>query len=210
MSEEKEVNKPIVGLPLSEDYQEMGLKYDPSQTPPQKKDKKKGKQVMADFDATLDLDGQGKPIYRGSLPFRTQKLVTFAGATSDGIGDESGSGNPNTIFTVTGVVKLKLLAVCKAALVAGAGAPTYKVGISGSTALFIASTTASLLIAGEIWHDATPDAKTELESVLVERLLSDGQDIIGTVANSNDINTGGIDLYALWAPLSDNGLILPA
>lgn len=161
-------------------------------------------------DAVLDLDANGRPVYRGELPFRVKKTVTFAGATVNGIGDVDGTNNPNTIFTVTGVVKLKLLAVCTVNLVEGAGAPTYEVGISGSTGLFIATTTASLIDANEIWHDNSPDAMTELESVLVQRLLSNGQDIIGTVGNANNINTGAIDFYALWAPLSDNGLILPA
>jgi hypothetical protein len=41
----KEKKQPIVGLPLSSDYQEGGIKYDPSQLKPPRKrtPKKKGK-----------------------------------------------------------------------------------------------------------------------------------------------------------------------
>jgi len=43
MTEKQPKKQPIVGLPLSEDYQEGGIKYDPSQLAPKKKTSKKEK-----------------------------------------------------------------------------------------------------------------------------------------------------------------------
>jgi len=40
-SKKRKAKKKIVGLPLSEDYQAHGLKYDPSQLAPKKKASKK-------------------------------------------------------------------------------------------------------------------------------------------------------------------------
>ena len=94
------------------------------------------------------------------------KSVVFDGATTNDIGDFDGTGNPATLFTVTGVVLVKLFARCTTN-VAGASA-TIAVGTALSNAALIASTTATNLAANELWHDATPDASIELSSVLTE------------------------------------------
>lgn len=43
MANNQRPKEKIVGLPLSEDYRESGIKYDPSQLAPKKSSKKKGK-----------------------------------------------------------------------------------------------------------------------------------------------------------------------
>ena len=135
--------------------------------------------------------------------------ITFAGGTEHGIGDYDGLGNPFTIFTITGVVIVRLLAVCKTLLGAGATA-TLEVGIVGNTALLIAQTAADAIDANEIWHDATPDAATELASVIsASRILANGQDIIGTVGTAN-ITSGVIDFYLWVRPVSEDSAIVPA
>ena len=106
----------------------------------------------------------------------------------------------NVLFSVTGTVLLRVLAVCKT-LIAGASS-TIEVGIDGNTAKLIAQITATNLIAGEIWHDASPDSKVELSSVLAENIVSD--DVILTVATAN-VTSGVIKFIALWYPLSKDG-----
>ena len=88
------------------------------------------------------------------------KTVTFAGGTTNDMGDFDGTGNPYTLFRVTGTVLMKLFAVCTADL-AGASA-TLEIGTALSTAGLIAQTTATNIDNNEIWHDATPDASIEL------------------------------------------------
>ena len=70
---------------------------------------------------------------------RVRKSIVFAGATGNGIGDESGSGNPADIFTVTGSVKVRLYAICTNNLSFAANA-TIEVGISGNTGVLITTT----------------------------------------------------------------------
>lgn len=135
------------------------------------------------------------------------KTMTFAGGTANDPGDYDGTGNPATLFTVSGTVIVRLIAICDVDL-AGASA-TLEVGITGSTAALIALTTATNIDAGEIWHDATPDAKIELDSVSTAKILADGQDIIQTAKTAN-ITGGKITYYCLWRPISDGASVVAA
>jgi len=132
--------------------------------------------------------------------------VTFAGGTANNLGDYDGTGNPATLFTITGSVLLRLLAICTTSL-AGTSA-TVEVGTALSTAGLIALTTATEIDINEIWHDATtPDSSIELSSVLTEKIVS--QDVIQTVKTAN-ITAGVIKYIALYYPLSSDGSVVAA
>lgn len=128
------------------------------------------------------------------------KTVTFAGGTTNDIGDFDGTGNPATLFTVTGTVLVKLFAVCTVNLT-GASA-TVEVGTALSTAGLLAQTTGTNIDANEIWHDNSPDASIELSSVLTEKVVN--QDIIQTVATAN-VTAGALTYHCIWKPISADG-----
>jgi len=159
------------------------------------------------MDHVFPTDSQGNPLANTDWGFKAEKDMTFAGGTTNDPGDYDGTGNPATLFTVTGTVLVRLLAVCETSL-AGASA-TLEVGITGNTAGLIAQTTGTDIDVGEIWHDATPDAKVELSSVLSENILANGSDIIQTVATAN-LTAGKIKYVAIWYPLSKDGSVVPA
>lgn len=148
--------------------------------------------------------GQQYEVMAGVGPFES-KTITFDGGTTNAIGDHDGTGDPFTIFTVTGTVKVKIFARCTTNL-AGASA-TLEVGTALTTAGLIAQTTATDIDANEIWHDATPDASVELDSVLTWKIVS--QNIIGTVATAN-ITGGVIEFVCYWIPLSADGKVVAA
>ncbi len=133
-----------------------------------------------------------------------KKTITFDGGTLNGIGDADGTNNPFDIFTVTGNVIVKVIGVCTTDLV-GASA-TISVGVTADTDGILPTTTAPDITAGEIWHDATPDSPIELSSVMVEKIIANGADIIGTVASA-DITAGVIDFICLWKPISEDGRV---
>lgn len=133
------------------------------------------------------------------------KTMTFAGGTTNDPGDYDGTGNPATLFTVTGTVKMKLFGICSVDLV-GASA-TVSVGTALSNAGLIASTTATNIDANEIWHDNSPDASVELSTILTEKIVS--QNVIQTVGTAN-ITAGSITYYCLWKPLSPNSSVVAA
>lgn len=147
----------------------------------------------------LPKDADGVPVGFAD-GFVAHKQITFAGGTTNAIGDHDGTGDPFTIFTVTGLVVARIFGFCKTDL-AGASA-TLEVGTAKGTAAIIAQSTATDIDANEIWHDATPDASVEALTVAPQEII--GQNVIGTVATAN-ITGGVIDFYALWYPLSPDG-----
>lgn len=148
----------------------------------------------------------GAPVTDFKYSLQAVKSVTFDGATTNDIGDYDGTGNPATLFTVTGPVLIEVVGYPSVDLT-GATA-TLEVGITGATAQFIAQTTGTDIDAGEIWHDASPDAKVEASTVMVQQLLND-TDIIQTVGTAN-ITAGAITYVAYWYPLSPDASVVAA
>lgn len=148
----------------------------------------------------LPKDGDGNVVEPTDWGFTAKKSITFAGGTANAIGDHDGTGDPFTIFTVTGLVKMRIFGFVTTNL-AGASA-TLEVGTAKSTASLIALTTGTDLDANEIWHDNAPDTSVEAITVAPEYLV--GQDVIGTVKTAN-ITSGVIDFYAVWYPVSPDG-----
>lgn len=71
------------------------------------------------------------------------KAITYIGATTGAIG-------ATTLFTVTGVVGVRLLAVVSGVDITGAG--LIEAGVAGNTAALLAQTTGTTLDVGEIWR----------------------------------------------------------
>jgi hypothetical protein len=124
--------------------------------------------------------------------------------------DDTGAQAAYTIFTITGDVLMQTFGICDVALTSG-GAATIELGVAGNTAILIAQTTATALIANEIWHDATPTTTVEQLDVMGSRefVIANGQDAILTIGGA-DLTAGDIDFYALWTPLSADGLVVAA
>jgi len=164
------------------------------------------------FLTNIDIDASFKPI-GGELPCTTKKTITFAGGTTDALGDEGGALDPFTIFTVTGLIKCSLIGVCTSDLT-GANA-TLEVGISGNTAILGAQITGTALDAGELHlGDTTPATSFIIgeEQAAADNLpiyLLNGNDIIGTVGTA-DITGGVIDYYLYWRPMSSDAEVAAA
>lgn len=133
----------------------------------------------------------------------TSTPSAFTGGTADTRGDQGGTGNPRTLFTVTGTVAMKLFGICTVDL-AGVGG-TLSVGTALSTAGLIALTTATDIDANEIWHDATPDASIELSSIATEKIVQ--QNVIETVGTA-DITSGNVKYICLWKALTPNATVV--
>ena len=153
----------------------------------------------------MPVDGGGYPIIDSYWGSSVEKEITFTGGTANTIGDYDGDGNPFDIFKVTGVVLMKVMAICDTDLV-GASA-TLAIGVAGSTASIIAQTTGTDIDVGKIWHDATPDSKIEASSVLGENIVA--SDVIGTVGTAN-ITAGKIKFVAYWLPLTNGSSVVAA
>lgn len=111
------------------------------------------------------------------------------------------------LFTVTGDVIVRVIVVVKTN-VASVGGCNGEVGIVGATDAIIATTDLTLLAAGEIWHDTTPDAKIEALSTMRDFIITTDGDMALTLSAQAD--SGAVTFYCLWAHLSDDGAVTPA
>lgn len=126
----------------------------------------------------------------------------FAGGTTNAHGDFDGTGNPYTLFTVTGIVEVSVIGHCTT-LLDGATA-TLEVGVTGLTAGLIAQTTATDIDLNEFWVDTAPAIAEAWPTPKIIRLS-----IIETVGTAN-ITSGGMTYYCLWRPISSDGALVSA
>lgn len=118
------------------------------------------------------------------------------------------AATPVAMFTAAGDVVMAIVGVVKTALTTS-DAITAEVGVAGATTAFIAQVAdATGLAQHEIWHDATPDATIENESVWVDKIVSNGQDVILTTTGT--VTAGSIDFYCRWYPLSAGATVVAA
>ena len=168
---------------------------------------------MSKYSVPLDSDANFHPIYRGEYPFRTKKTITFAGGTTDAIGDDGGALDPFNIFIVTGLIRVRLMAYCTTDLTGANG--TVCVGISGATTLFMPVETATQIDSGQLWvNDAANGTSIIIgeEQAAVDNLpeyLLAGTNIIGTIGTA-DVTGGVLDFYAEWCPISDDANLVAA
>ena len=167
---------------------------------------------MTAFADSMDRDGN-RNVLTGDFPFRTKRTITFAGATTNAWGDDGGTLDGGVVYTVTGLVQIKLVAVCTT-LLDSDGAATLSVGITGDTAIFMPVETATQIDAGQIWiNDAanTTYAIVGEEAAAIDNVpeyLLNGNDIILTIAGGANVTSGVLDFYALWKPISDDGSVV--
>lgn len=154
--------------------------------------------------AIMDLDANGYQL-QGQLPFFAKKTVTFAGGTTNDVGDYDGTGNPADLFTVTGDVLMAIFAVAETAPVGSSA--TLEVGVAGATAELLAQTTAANILIKKAWTDTGPSLAGE--TLPAAHIVGRSQTVIQTVGTAN-ITAGKLHYYCFWRPLSDDGNVVAA
>lgn len=150
---------------------------------------------MTTVQSQFTRDANHVPIV--NLGLTESKALTFDGTI--------GAVGFSTLFTVTGVVAVRVFGVCGTTLV---GAATLEVGITGATAVILAQIAdATTLATDEIYTDATPTTKVEALPALL--IIGAGQDIIQTIG-STAITGGQLTYYCLWTPISTDGNVVAA
>jgi hypothetical protein len=164
---------------------------------------------MATISETFYRDGNRVAITNEGII--TKRTVTFAGATANAWGNDGGTKDGGVLFTVTGLVKVKLLAVCNTDCTGATS--TDEVGITGATAIFMPTTTMTDLDESEIWlNNATPatyfiSGEQQAATDNLPEYVLNGNDIIMTTKTAN--TTGGVvDFYCIWSPLSTNASVV--
>lgn len=125
------------------------------------------------------------------------KEITYSALTTGAVGT-------TTLFTVTGVVAVRVFAVVSGVDLTGSG--TLEVGIAGNTASLLAQVAATALDVGEIWTDNAPSTVEALPAI---QILAAGTDIIQTIA-TNTVTAGTLTYYCVWTPISTDGDVVVA
>jgi len=158
--------------------------------------------------SSFSRDGNFVPIT--NLGLITKKTITFAGGTTDAWGDDAGALDGAAIFTVTGVVQARMFGVCTTNL---AGSGTHAVGIAGATTIYLPTEAAVDINAGDfVANNATVGAYLILgeQDAAADNFplyFLNGQDIIMTIAGAANIESGVIDYYCIWNPISSDGVV---
>lgn len=154
--------------------------------------------------STATLANQIRSLLSRSIPRIVRKTVTFNG------GAGNGAVGTVALFTVTGLVKMRIMAICGTNLASDAdpGGATISVGIAGTVDKFIAADEADSIDAGEIWHDATADSVIEADTVSAF-WLNNGADAIATIA-TDDVVSGALTFIVEYIPMSADGAVVAA
>lgn len=142
----------------------------------------------------------------GSSPLTRLNRIVF---TFDGTAGKGAIGNC-TLFTVTGgihVVAINAVVNTTLTVDGGTGAASLSLGTTGSTALFVAATTATLLTStNKLWYSATPNASgIALPATMKDIAIQ--QNIVAAVTSSGTqlINGGILEVTLLWVPATSDG-----
>ncbi len=121
--------------------------------------------------------------------------------------------SPVSAFTVTGHVMLRVFGVTGGTALASTGTNgTLAVGISGSTTIYLGTTTmdGTNFTAGAVWIDTSATLKSEafVAANLVWHLASSNTIIVTVATNSS--TSGILTLYCEWRPLSVGATVVAA
>ena len=165
---------------------------------------------MALLSASFSRDANFVPVT--NLGLIAKKTITFSGAVgSNTWGDDGGTLDGAAIFTVTGAVQAQVFGVCTTNL---AGAGTHAVGIAGATTIFLPTEDAVDINAGDfVINNATVTAYPILGAQTAANgnfplYMLNGQDVIMTIAGGANIESGVIDYYCIWTPISTDGNVV--
>ncbi len=146
------------------------------------------------IEQSFNRDANSVPIT--GLGLVGSKAITYSALTT-------GATGATTLFTVTGVVAVRIFAVVSGTDLTGSG--TIEVGIAGNTAALMAQVNATALDVGEIWNDSAPST---VEALPALQLLS-GTNIIQTIA-TDTVTAGTLTYYCAWFPLSQSASVVAA
>jgi hypothetical protein len=116
------------------------------------------------------------------------------------------------VFTVTGMVRMRMLIECTGTLEDAADGASIQFGYEGATNGIITTTQAAgaggnTITAGEIWLDATPaDTVTAFSSAVLDRVVPGGLDV-GYEITGAALTGGALVFHCWWEPLNATGAV---
>lgn len=154
----------------------------------------------------LAFDSSSQATRTVTVTASASKAVTYTNSANAN-GDFDGTGNPQTLFTVSGQVLLAIIAVCSTS-VTGASA-TLAVGNSTTAGRYIPSQTAANIVAGKTVDITGIVTAGTAPNITPNQVAFNNEAIIATVGTA-DITAGVITYYAFWKALSAGATVTAA
>jgi len=113
------------------------------------------------------------------------------------------------IFTITGDVRMKLLAICETDLAGGGAGAQLTLGFNGALTNLIGQTTCTGIDAGEQWTSSTLANNLKINAVttaVFDRIVS-GYTSVKINILSASTSTGKIHFYCWWEPLTADAAV---
>lgn len=116
------------------------------------------------------------------------------------------------VFTVTGLVRMKIWIECTDTLTDAADGATIQFGHESATNAIIAATNcaragAGLLSTGCMWYDTSPLATPEASSSIIMDYVVNGLDI-GYEIDTAALTGGSLVFHCVWEPLNATGNVV--
>ena len=124
--------------------------------------------ILVDTNAILVDTGTTVPAQITALPqepsYNNSRRITVTATFSQAAWNTTAS---HEVFTVTGLVRLRMWIECTLALDSAAHGATVQFGVEGATGGLIAATNETDLVNGDLWYDATPTTSYDLSSNVI-------------------------------------------
>lgn len=138
--------------------------------------------------------------------------VNYLAVTADMTSATWNTVASHEVFTVTGMVRMRVLVECTGTLTDSSDTATIQLGVEGATNAWIGSTGAAgsgsaTISAGEIWMDTSPtETNANFSSAVLDKVVAGGLDVgyeIGTAA----LTGGTLVFHCWWEPLNATGAV---
>jgi hypothetical protein len=111
------------------------------------------------------------------------------------------------LFTVTGAVRMRIMAEVTSDCTSGGGTATIKLGVEGATGTWISATGEDDLDNGDIWFDATPtETNGNFSSLVLDKVVAGGLDV-GYEIENEAFTQGAIVFHCWWEGLNATGAV---
>jgi hypothetical protein len=134
--------------------------------------------------------------------------VNYLAVTADMTSATWNTQASHELFTVTGMVRMRIIAECTATLTDTGNSGTIQLGVEGATNAFISSTDSDDIVTGDLWYDATPTlAYDTASSVIIDKVVNGGLDV-GYEIGGEALTGGSMTFHCWWEPLNATGAVV--
>ncbi len=128
------------------------------------------------------------------------KTVDFSTVSAQTVGTHE-------VFTVTGMVRMKILAECTETLVGSVNTTEIAFGTDTSGSAWIGGTSANIIASGEMWCDSSPtEVQGAYSTVVLDKVVTAGKDI-GYTVGTTEVSAGIMTFHCWWSPLNSSGAV---